>query len=100
MKTRRVVLAGIALAVLLAAAAPFASSAPDGLTQVAASQGIAAAPTPAWRHAAMPDYALPGVAHAGLANAAAAVIGTLAVCGLAWLGGRLLLRPRRRGTAA
>lgn len=96
MTPRAVAIAGVIIAILLAGViSPFASAAPDGLEKVAADHAIVAT-APVWQHAAIPDYATPGVGHAGLSTASAGVIGTLAVLGLALLGGRLL---RRRGPA-
>jgi cobalt/nickel transport protein len=74
------------VAVLLAVfAAPFASSAPDGLERVAMDKGFAAkaAAEPAWSHAPAADYSAPGV-HGGVSTAVAGCAGTLITFGAAW----------------
>ncbi len=85
---------GIAVCLTLAAfAAPFASSAPDGLERVAEEHGIAAS-APVWTAAPVPDYAMPGVGHGRLATGAAGLAGTLVVLALGVGLARLLARRR------
>ena len=80
------VAAGVALFV-----APFACPWPDGLEAVAAKLGFEhAAQTPL--AAPLADYALPGIASAGLATALAGLVGTLVVFGLAVLLSRWLVK--------
>lgn len=94
---RRITLIALAVAVVLAAAAaPFASSAPDGLERVAERHGFADAGRLArvQEHAAAPGYAFPGVGDPRLATGLAGLAGTLLVVVLA--GG--LVSIRRRAT--
>ena len=94
---------GLAVALAIAAfLAPFASEFPDGLEYVGQRLGFlpdegqaTAPPLPA----PMADYALklPGLEHARAATAAAGVVGTLFVFGLAWSMARMLPRPKHEG---
>lgn len=87
---------GVLVCLLLAGlVSPFASPHPDGLEHVAEGAGIAAAETPAWTAAPIPDYAVPGIKREGLATGLAGVVGTLLVLALGWGAARLL---RRRPT--
>ncbi|NYF99203.1 PDGLE domain-containing protein [Janibacter cremeus] len=79
--TRTVVLAGVAVAVLLAAVVSFyASGSPDGLERVAESLGFS---TSASDHAAdgspLADYGVSGIANARLSSGLAGIIGLAAV---------------------
>ncbi len=78
--------------------APFASSWPDGLEQVAATLGFEhrAAATPALA-APLSGYVIPRVGSAALSTVIAGVAGTLVAFGLAWLLASLLTTPRSRG---
>lgn len=88
---RKDILLGLCIALAVAfILTPFASSWPDGLEWVAEGlgflekgEGAPALSSP------IQDYALPGVAHEGLATALAGVLGTLIMFGLgygvAWL---------------
>lgn len=92
---RTLVLGGIGLALGLAAfASPFASASPDGLEKVADEHQIEAAEHPAWAASPIPDYAMPGVKHEGLATGTAGVVGTLVLLALGAGLGRLLVRRR------
>lgn len=80
MSTRAVLAVGLLVALLLAvAASPFASSAPDGLEKVAAEKAfIEQGETRGFQQdAVIPDYAVPGIADARLATAAAGFAGVL-----------------------
>jgi cobalt/nickel transport protein len=93
MSPRTIVVAGVALAVGLAAfVSPFASSSPDGLERVAGDHHLPAAEKPAWTHALIPDYQVPGISHEGLATAFAGVIGTMGMLAIGLVAGRLLGR--------
>ncbi len=80
-------LAVVALAVslgLASAAAPFASSSPDGLERVAHDQGFAGQGRthPVQEDAPLLDYAVPGVSHSRVATGLAGFAGTLVVFAL------------------
>jgi cobalt/nickel transport system permease protein len=88
---------GIALAVAIFLS-PFAYDKPDGLEFVGEKLGFLSADSPltSWPfRAPMPDYEmkLPGLDHVGLASAAAGLVGTLVVFGIAWGMARVLPRP-------
>jgi cobalt/nickel transport system permease protein len=91
---RAVTIAGLAVAVALAALAPLASSDPDGLERVAEDAGFLERAQDA-PYQIIPDYVLPGVANEALATIAAGVIGLLLVFGVAFAIGRV----RRRQSA-
>ncbi len=81
---RLVWLGGLAIAILLAVAAPLASSQPDGLEWVAAQQGfINTAQSPTYE--IIPDYVLPGVSDEALATILAGIVGVLIVFGVTLL---------------
>jgi cobalt/nickel transport protein len=93
---------GLALAVAVALAAlasPWASSSPDGLEQVAETNGFLGQGR---LHALqdrspVPDYAFPGVGDPRLATALAGLVGTLLVV---LVGSGLVGLARRRATAS
>ena len=90
---RAFALFALAVAVGLAtAAAPFASSQPDGLERVAIEQGFDGAGR-SQQHAPVPDYAFPAIDDERLATGLAGFIGTLFVFGLAY--GVVTLARRR-----
>lgn len=96
-------LAGLGVALALAAlVSPFASTSPDGLEKVAEDHGFIdhAAETPVWRWSWIPDYAMPGVAHEGLATALAGVVGTALVFALAWAYTRLAVKRKDHSHAS
>lgn len=70
--------AGYAIAVAVAAIAPLASGAPDGLERFAEDAGFIGAALDA-PYALIPDYALPGVSNEAVATMLAGVIGVTAV---------------------
>jgi hypothetical protein len=84
----------VAIAVGLAAASPWASSAPDGLERVAGDNGFGER---AQQHAApaadYADYAAPGIDNDRLATGLAGFVGTLVVFGAGY-GVALVLRRR------
>ncbi|NLS77796.1 MAG: cobalamin biosynthesis protein CbiM [Chloroflexi bacterium] len=85
---RGVVLAGLAIALLLAVISPIASGNPDGLEWVAEQLNfLDAAQDPAYN--LVPDYVFPGVANEKAATIAAGVLGVLIVFGVALFSGRL-----------
>jgi cobalt/nickel transport system permease protein len=85
------VLAGLTLALIVAAFSPLASPSPDGLEAVAERQGFLglgqAAP-----FQILPDYTVPFVSHPALTTIVAVAVGTLVVFGGAVLVGRLATR--------
>jgi PDGLE domain len=81
----------VAIAVGLAAASPWASSAPDGLERVAGDNGFGER---VQQHAApAADYAAPGIDNDRLATGLAGFVGTLVVFGAGY-GVALVLRRR------
>ena len=79
---RGIWLAGLLLSALLVAAAPLASSHPDGLEWVAEELGfIDTAQEPMYE--IIPDYVFPGIENEALATIAAGVIGVILVTGVA-----------------
>jgi hypothetical protein len=79
-------------------ASPYASSSPDGLEKVAATNGfLADGRLQALQdRSPVPDYAFPGVHNPRLATALAGFVGTLLV---AFAGVALVTLARRRSTA-
>ncbi|MFN2147648.1 MAG: energy-coupling factor ABC transporter permease [Anaerolineales bacterium] len=89
------VLAGLLIALLIAAFSPLASPHPDGLEYVAGQSGFlerAAEPL----YSLLPDYTVPIIHGAALTTIAAVALGTLIVFGLAWVVGRGVLRLERK----
>lgn len=86
------VLGIIVCLVLAGLVSPFASPHPDGLEQVAAGKGIAAAEQPTWTASPIPDYAVPGVENEALATGLAGIVGTLIVLAAGWGLARLVRR--------
>jgi cobalt/nickel transport protein len=74
-------LAGLAVALILS---PFASSWPDGLEKVAENKGFSSKGEHATIKSPVPDYAMPGIKHQGLATSLAGVLGVLLVFGVGW----------------
>lgn len=98
---RLLCLLGLALAVGLAtAAAPFASSSPDGLEKVAEEKGFADEGRlhAVQEDAPVPDYAFPGIDSPRLATGVAGFVGTLVTFALGY--GLIALLRRRHGPAA
>jgi cobalt/nickel transport system permease protein len=85
---------GLAVALAIAVfVAPFASDSPDGLEFVGEKLGFSSEASPAPSiPAPIPDYQLPGLKHVKMATAAAGLLGTLAVFGVAWGMARVLTR--------
>jgi cobalt/nickel transport system permease protein len=89
---------GLAVALAIAVfLAPFASEQPDGLSYVGAKLGFLREDEAARIPAPLPDYQLPiaGAAHVKVATAAAGLVGTLAVFGVALAMARILPRPKQ-----
>jgi len=80
---------GLAIAAFVA---PFASTLPDGFDHTAERLGLAGRAT-ALMPAPFPDYLLPLPVSAGVAVAAAGLIGTLLVAAIAWAVSRRLAAP-------
>ena len=93
---RRQLLAGITLALVVAALAAFAASpAPDGLERVATDHGfIDRVEGPRFR--ILPDYSIPGLGTGPLSTAVAGGIGVLIVTGVTLGAGAMLRRRRER----
>ena len=80
---RAVWIAGLAIALALAAASPLASSHPDGLEWVAEQKGfLDVAHKPLFE--IIPDYVFPGVSNGTLATILAGILGALIVFGVAF----------------
>ncbi len=92
--TRKMLLVGIAIALVIAASSAFlASSHPDGLERVAENLGfLGVAQGP--RYEVLPGYSVPGVGNARLSTMVAGGIGVLLVAGIA-MGAGAFLRRRR-----
>jgi cobalt/nickel transport system permease protein len=71
-------MAGLLIALALAAASPLASTHPDGLEFVAEQQGFLDH-TLASPYQAIPDYVMPGIANEGAATIAAGILGVIVV---------------------
>ncbi len=85
---------GVAAAVAVFLA-PFAYDQPDGLEFVGDKlKFLSESPGPPPIAAPIPDYQLPGLSHVKLATAAAGLLGTLVVFGVAWGMARILPRSR------
>ena len=95
MNRRKWWLAAAGLIVLVFAASPFASDAPDGLESVAQDLGFAAAAQDA-PFELLADYSLGGIG-GDLSTALAGIVGVAVVIGLVWLLGRVLVRRRVDG---
>jgi cobalt/nickel transport system permease protein len=93
-------LGGLAVALAIAIfLAPFASDSPDGLEFVGDRLGFLPKVAPAPRvPAPIPEYQLsmPGLGHVKAATAAAGIIGTLVVFGVAWVMARVLSQSNGR----
>jgi cobalt/nickel transport protein len=79
--------------------APFACPWPDGLDSVAARLGFEHKAMGALLPAPVADYQMPGLASAGVATAAAGVVGALVVFGLAVGFSRLVVQKPPSGAA-
>jgi len=92
---------GLGIALLLALLfSPFASTAPDGLEKVAETKGFAekGESWKFWKHAPLPDYALPWIKNEKLSTALSGLIGTLAIFFIALGIGKLMKRtPTKKG---
>lgn len=85
------VVGGMAVALLLVLAAPFASGHPDGLEWVAESTGFLGTAQSA-PFSILPDYTIPALGETGLSTIVAGVVGVLLVAGLVFLAARTLRR--------
>ena len=85
------VVGGLAVALLLVLAAPFASGHPDGLEWVAESTGFLGTAQGA-PYSILPDYTIPALGETGLSTIVAGVVGVLLVAGLVFLAARTLRR--------
>lgn len=81
-------LIALAIAVFLS---PFASKSPDGLDKTAETLNFASVSEgKEIVHSLIPDYAMPGIKNESLATAAAGLVGTLVVFGLAYGVGKVM----------
>ena len=93
---RKLIIAGIVIAIAIAAASAFlASSSPDGLERVAERQGFGERAQPA-PYRLLPDYTVPGLGDGAASTIVAGVAGVLIVAGVT-IGAGALLRRRSRG---
>lgn len=93
---RSLLIAGIAIALVIAGASAFlASSRPDGLERVAENHGFLEQAQDA-PYQVLPDYTVPGLGDGPVSTIAAGVIGVLAVAGLTMGAGALLRRRAPR----
>ncbi len=86
----------LALAFVLAALSPLASSKPDGLERVVQDHRLGAGANEPPSPAPMSDYRVPGVRNTNWGTILAGLAGTLAVFGAALGLGRLVSARRRR----
>ncbi|GMU39719.1 MAG: hypothetical protein AMXMBFR23_05850 [Chloroflexota bacterium] len=96
-RTRSMIVAGLAIALVVAVSSAWlASGDPDGLERVAEDQEfIHTAKDPGYE--ILPDYTIPGVENEQISTALAGVVGVLIVGGLTY-GAGVLLRRRRAPT--
>lgn len=80
-RSNRWIAGGIALAIVVALFAPFASASPDGLETVAAQNGFLGAAQNA-PFQLLPDYTIPFLGDGGASTIVAGIIGVLVVAGL------------------
>jgi cobalt/nickel transport protein len=86
---------GLGVSLLLAIfLSPFASSSPDGLERVAEMKGFKekGEAWKFWKHAPLPDYALPWIKNEKVSTALSGLLGTLAIFLIALGAGKLLRR--------
>jgi cobalt/nickel transport protein len=86
---------GMGISILLALfLSPFASSSPDGLEKVAEMKGFneKGEGWKFWKHAPLPDYALPWIKNEKVSTALSGLLGTLAIFLIALGLGKLLRR--------
>lgn len=84
------VLAGLLVALLVAAFSPLASPRPDGLEFVAQQRGFLGRALDPF-YSLLPDYSVPYIQNPAAATIAAVLLGTLLVFALAWLLGRRVI---------
>ena len=92
---------GLGVSLLLALfLSPFASTSPDGLEKVAETKGFKEKGEAGrfWKHAPLPDYALPWIGNEKVSAALAGLLGTLAIFLIALGVGKLLRSsPGKKG---
>ena len=94
-KHRRLLLIGVVIAIVIAAASAFvASGSPDGLERIAQDYGFLQRAQDA-PYRTLPDYTVPGLGEGPLSTIVAGAIGVVVVTGIA-LGAGALLRRRSR----
>ncbi len=86
------ILIGLGISLLLALfLSPFASTSPDGLEKVAEMKGFSekGESWTFWKHAPLPDYAIPWIKNRKVSTALSGIIGTLAIFFIVFGLGRL-----------
>lgn len=92
-------IAGIAIsAIVVVAAALFASGDPDGLERVAEDEGFIDRAQDAL-YELFPDYTIPGIEDPVVTTVLSGLVGIVIVFALMWLLGRMLARRRNAGAA-
>jgi len=92
--TRRLILGGLVIAIVIAAASAFiASGSPDGLERVAQDHGFLDRAQDA-PYRVLPDYTVPGLGDGPISTIVAGAVGLVLVAGIA-LGAGSILRRRR-----
>lgn len=92
--TRRLILGGLVIAIVIAAASAFiASGSPDGLERVAQDHGFLDRAQDA-PYRVLPDYTVPGLGDGPISTIVAGAVGVVLVAGIA-LGAGSVLRRRR-----
>ncbi len=81
--SRRIWIAGLCLALIVALLSPLASPHPDGLERVAEDQGFIQRALDAPYHL-IADYVFPGISNEAAATILAGIVGTLLVFGITW----------------
>jgi len=87
------ILIGLGISLLLALfLSPYASTSPDGLEKVAETKGFSekGESWKFWKHAPLPDYAIPWIKNEKVSTALSGLIGTLAIFFIALGVGRLI----------
>ena len=92
--TRRLILGGLLIAIVIAASSAFiASGSPDGLERVAQDHGFLDRAQDA-PYRVLPDYTVPGLGDGPISTIVAGAVGLVLVAGIA-LGAGSILRRRR-----
>ena len=93
------ILIGLGISLLLALfLSPYASTSPDGLEKVAETKGFSekGESWKFWKHAPLPDYAIPWIKNEKVSTALSGLIGTIAIFFIALGIGRLIKKTRSK----